>query len=183
MLISSSESTYWRNSSIPSRACFIRFGPSVLNGKVTMATVRISISLAALAITGAAPVPVPPPIPAVIKTILVPSRLNTSTISSKLSSAASRPRSGLFPAPSPSVNFSPKRTLIGTGLRYRAWRSVLQTMNDTSAMPRSYIWFTALLPPPPTPVTMMIDGVILGRSNSIISGILLFSCSGIYLFN
>lgn len=36
---------------------------------VTIPTVRISISLAVLAMIGAAPVPVPPPIPAVINTI------------------------------------------------------------------------------------------------------------------
>ena len=41
------------------------------------------------------------------------------------------------------------------------------------------MWLTALLPPPPTPVTMMIEGEILGRSNSMISGI--FSCCGIIL--
>ena len=53
----------------------MRLGPSVLKGIVTMATVRMPNSRAALAITGAAPVPVPPPIPAVMNTILVPSRL------------------------------------------------------------------------------------------------------------
>lgn len=36
-----------------------------------------------------------------------------------------------------------------------------------------------IAPPPPTPVTMMIEGEILGRSNSMISGI--FSCCGIIL--
>ena len=43
------------------------------NGIVTIPIVSMPRSLATRAITGAAPVPVPPPIPAVMKTILVPS--------------------------------------------------------------------------------------------------------------
>ena len=74
-----------------------------------------------------------------------------------LSSAAARPRSGLLPAPNPSVRLSPSRIRIGTGLRSSACRSVLQTMNETSVIPNLYMWFTALLPPPPTPTTMMMD--------------------------
>ena len=62
-------------------------------GMVTIPTVRISISFAMRAMTGAAPVPVPPPIPAVMNTILVPS-FSWFLISSILSSAASRARSG-----------------------------------------------------------------------------------------
>ena len=60
------------NSSNPSTAVLIFFGPSKEKGRVTTPTVRIFNSLAALAITCEAPVPVPPPIPAVIKTILLP---------------------------------------------------------------------------------------------------------------
>ena len=73
---------------------------------MTIPTVKISISLANLEITGAAPVPVPPPIPAVIKTILV---LVSSIFfrSSKLSTAAFSPISGFAPAPKPSVKEIP----------------------------------------------------------------------------
>ena len=60
------------NSSSPSKALLILFGPSYENGSVVTPTVRIFNSLAALAITCDAPVPVPPPIPDVIKTILAP---------------------------------------------------------------------------------------------------------------
>ena len=73
---------------------------------VTIPTVRISISLASFEITGAAPVPVPPPIPAVIKTILVLVS-NIFLKSSKLSTAACSPTSGLAPAPKPSVRLIP----------------------------------------------------------------------------
>lgn len=45
----------------------------------------------------------------------------------------------------------------------RACRSVLQTMNVTSLMPRSYIWFTALPPAPPTPKTIIMEGLFFGR--------------------
>ena len=71
-----------------------------------MATVRISKSLAAFAMTGAAPVPVPPPIPALMKTILV-LHSKTSTTSLMFSSAAIRPFKGQAPAPRPSVTETP----------------------------------------------------------------------------
>jgi hypothetical protein len=35
------------------------------------------------------------------------------------------------------------------------------------------MWFTALLPPPPTPITLMIELVSLGKSNSIFPQIML----------
>ena len=81
---------------------------------VTIPIVRMPKSFATRAITGAAPVPVPPPIPAVMKTMRVPS-LNKSCIKSMLSSAALRATSGLLPAPKPPVVSSPNCTLIGTG--------------------------------------------------------------------
>ena len=73
---------------------------------MTIPTVRMSNSIAILAIIGAAPVPVPPPIPAVIKTILV-FEFNMAFISSKLSIAAFSPISGFAPAPKPSVKLTP----------------------------------------------------------------------------
>jgi hypothetical protein len=57
------------------------------------------ISLATRAITGAAPVPVPPPMPAVMNSMCAPSM--AVRMSSTASSAASRPFSGLLPAPRP----------------------------------------------------------------------------------
>ena len=101
LLITSNASTCLLISSTPSSAWSIFLFPSKRNGMVTMPTVRIPISLAVLAIIGAAPVPVPPPIPAVIKAILQPS-FSMFFTSSKLSLAASRARSGRFPAPRPS---------------------------------------------------------------------------------
>ncbi len=90
------------NSSIPSSATrFLRF-PSKENGFVTTATVRAPISLLISAMTGAPPVPVPPPMPAVMKTMSLPSSI--FLISSMLSSAASLPISGFAPAPSPLVS-------------------------------------------------------------------------------
>ena len=82
-------------------------------------TVKMPMSLAALAITGAAPVPVPPPIPAVTKHILVPFS-SILVISAMLSFAAFNPISGSAPAPNPSVSDAPSCTLFGTGLWYRA---------------------------------------------------------------
>ena len=102
LLITRSASTCFAISSTPSRAWSIFFGPSKRKGIVTIPTVRIPISLLSRAMTGAAPVPVPPPIPAVINVIFVPSS-SMRLISSMLSIAASRARSGRLPAPRPSL--------------------------------------------------------------------------------
>ena len=90
---------------MPACATFIRFPPSSLNGRVTTATVRMFMLFAMSAITGAAPVPVPPPIPAVMKSMSAPSII--SAMRSRSSIAASRPISGLAPAPSPRVSAAP----------------------------------------------------------------------------
>ena len=159
MFITSRASTFCAIFSTPVSACRIFFLPSHSNGMVTMPTVRIPISLAMRATTGPAPVPVPPPIPAVMNTILVPS-LSMCFISSSLSSASWRPFSGLFPAPSPSF---PSCRCTGTGESLRAFLSVLQRTNVTSCIPSRYMWFTALPPPPPTPMTFI---MLLGLSGS-----------------
>ena len=78
---------------------------------VTMPIVNMPMRLASPAMMGAAPVPVPPPIPAVIKTIFVPSSSNWC-IKSMLDWAASRPTSGSEPAPKP---LSPKGSFTLTG--------------------------------------------------------------------
>ena len=95
------ESTCFSSAVMPWSATWVRRRPSKPNGRVTIATVRIPISLAISATTGAAPVPVPPPMPAVINTMSVST--STSAIASRSSSAALRPTSGLAPAPNPLV--------------------------------------------------------------------------------
>ena len=106
LFIITKESTVFRNFSIPWWACAFLILPSNSKGMVTIPTVRMSISLAILAMMGAAPVPVPPPIPAVINTILVFDD-NMVRISSRLSTADCSPISGLAPAPKPSVKCTP----------------------------------------------------------------------------
>ena len=172
LLITNRASTCWAIRSTPSSAWMIFFSPSKIKGMVTIPTVRISISFAMRAMTGAAPVPVPPPIPAVMNTILVPS-FSCALISSILSSAASRARSGRLPAPSPCVMLRPSCSFTGTGDSANAWLSVLQRTNVTSWMPSRYMWFTALPPPPPTPITLMIFGESVGKSNCTISSIII----------
>ena len=68
---------------------------------MTTPTVKMPRSRVDLAITGAAPVPVPPPMPAVMNTMWL--FWMWSMISSLASAAASRPISGLDPAPRPWV--------------------------------------------------------------------------------
>ena len=159
MFITSRASTFFAIRSTPARALRIFFFPSHLNGIVTIPTVSMSIDLAMRATSGPAPVPVPPPIPAVMNTIFVPS-LSMLRISSSLSSAFCFPVSGLFPAPSPS---SPSCRCTGTGESSSAFLSVLHSTNVTSCMPSLYMWFTALPPPPPTPMTFI---MLLGFSGS-----------------
>ena len=69
-----SESTFLVSSAMPWSATIERLLPSIWNGRVTTATVRMPSSRAICATTGAAPVPVPPPMPAVMNTMCTPSR-------------------------------------------------------------------------------------------------------------
>ena len=146
-------STHSRSASRPRSACACRFRPSNLNGLVTTATVSAPSSLARLAMTGAAPVPVPPPSPVVTKIMSAPS--SDWMILSVSSSAACRPTFGSAPAPSPFVSLLPICSLIVAGLVRSACRSVLATMNSTPSRPTCTMRLTALLPPPPTPMTLM----------------------------
>ena len=113
--------------------------------------------------TGAAPVPVPPPIPAVMNTICVFTPKD-SMISFIFSSAALRPTSGFEPAPLPAVSAFPICILFGIGLLSNACASVLQMKKSTPSIPSRYIWLTAFPPPPPTPITLMIEDLSFGNS-------------------
>mmetsp|Transcript_29623 Transcript_29623/g.64653 ORF Transcript_29623/g.64653 Transcript_29623/m.64653 type:complete len:251 (+) Transcript_29623:199-951(+) len=126
-----SVSTFRLSSLMASIAWSWRRRPSKLKGVVTMPTVRMPRDLATPAITGAAPLPVPPPMPAVTNTMSAP--LTTLSTSSRLSSAARLPISGLPPAPSPRVSIAPicKCCVLGTGEVARAWESVLTIQNST----------------------------------------------------
>ena len=134
------------------------------NGIVTTPIVRSPRSLATLATTGAAPVPVPPPIVAVTNTIFVRSSSSWLMLSMLLSASA-RPTSGLLPAPRP----APSCNFTGTGDCFSEALSVLQTANDTPWMPSLYMRLTALQPPPPTPITLMMSCIMsstMPKSNS-----------------
>mmetsp|Transcript_25383 Transcript_25383/g.54605 ORF Transcript_25383/g.54605 Transcript_25383/m.54605 type:complete len:299 (+) Transcript_25383:592-1488(+) len=152
-------STFSRSLSIASVACLIRRRPSNANGLVTMATVKAPLSLLISATTGAAPLPVPPPMPDVMKHKSAP--LTMALISSRDSSAARRPISGSPPAPRPRVTEDPMfRIWAPLALeRPRAWASVLMAQNSTPPMRVSSIRSTALLPPPPTPNTLITHGL------------------------
>ncbi len=157
LLIISRVSTYLRISSAPASALLIFFMPSNRKGMVTMPTVSRPRSRAMRATTGAAPVPVPPPIEAVMNTMSV-SSVKRRSMSAALSSAAWKAFSGMFPAPRPLVTVGPMRTLVGTGERRRACWSVFITTNDTHWIFCLNMWLTALLPPPPTPITIIRSG-------------------------
>ncbi|MNU85690.1 hypothetical protein D3C71_754360 [compost metagenome] len=158
-----SESTLASSSARPASALVMRRPPSQSKGLVTTPTVRMPISLATRAITGAAPVPVPPPMPAVMNSMCAPSM--AARMSSTAASAASRPFSGLLPAPRPLM---PSWMFLCALLRCRACASVLAQTNCTPCTPRSIMWATALPPPPPTPITL-ICVPWLNSSTSIIS--------------
>src|ERR1700722_19026517 len=146
-------STYCCSSSIPWSAARERRAPSNPNGLVTTPTVRMFRSRAIRAMTGAAPVPVPPPIPAVMNTMWAPSRCRYS--SSAASSAAALPTSGLAPAPRPCVICGPNWIRRSARLCISCCASVFATTNSTPWRFAAIMLSTALVPPPPTPITVM----------------------------
>ena len=90
---------------MPSSALFLRLRPSKVKGLVTTATVSAPTSFIAISATMGAP-----PSPQVINTMSAPA--SASAMSSRDSSAALRPTSGLAPAPRPRVRSVPMCTLI-----------------------------------------------------------------------
>ncbi len=139
---------------MPCSAWLRRRRPSNEKGLVTIPTVSAPISSRAIsATTGAAPVPVPPPSPAVTNTMSASA--SASRISERDSSAAWQPTSGFAPAPKPRVISSPMWMVVSASESRSAWRSVLTAMNSTPLMPASTMRFTALVPPPPTPTTLI----------------------------
>ena len=146
-------STHSLKAAMPDSACVMRFLPSNPKGFVTIPTVSIPSSLAMEATTGAAPVPVPPPMPAVMK-IISAVRI-AAVISSRDSSAAALPLSGLPPAPIPDVVFSPIWIFWLAFDLIRAALSVLIAINSTPRTPASTMRLTAFPPPPPTPTTLI----------------------------
>src|SRR5262245_16209835 len=148
-----SVSTLALSSRRPSSAWRQRRFPSKMNGFVTTPTVRQPSSFATRATTGAAPVPVPPPMPAVTKIMSAPPRC--SAMRSTSSRAARFPTSGLPPAPRPRVSFSPSWSLTGERLVRSACASVLAARKSTPGSPAAIMVLTALLPPPPTPITLI----------------------------
>src|SRR5690606_27298885 len=71
------------------------------------------------------------------------------------SSAAFSPISGLAPAPRPLVRWSPIWIRTSARLVASTCASVLAATNSTPLRPVSIMRFTALLPPPPSPMTLM----------------------------
>src|SRR5690348_5545608 len=160
------ESTCCLSWSIPIAATFWRL-PSKLKGLVTTATVRMPISRAISATTGAAPVPVPPPMPAVTNSMSAP--LMSSSMRSRSSSAASRPTSGLAPAPRPLVTVVPSCIVVLARFLLSACASVFIEMNSTPCTPLLIMWSTAFPPQPPTPTTLITASGDWLSSSSIIS--------------
>ncbi|POF61599.1 hypothetical protein KMAL_27910 [Novacetimonas maltaceti] len=148
-----SVSTNCWSSAIPASADLARRPPSKVKGFVTTPTVRMPRSRAMRAMTGAAPVPVPPPMPAVMKIMCAPSRWRDS--SSHASSAAARPISGFAPAPRPCVRWGPSWMRRSALLWDSCCASVLATTNSTPCSCMLIMLSTALVPPPPTPNTVM----------------------------
>ena len=112
--------------------------------------------------TGAAPVPVPPPMPAVMNSMSAPSII--SAMRSRSSIAASRPISGLAPAPRPRVSAAPSCSCAGAVERFNACASVFAHRNSTSQSPLEIMCSTALPPQPPMPITLMMAPSCVGWS-------------------
>ncbi len=129
--------------------------PSNSNGRVTTPTVSAPISFLAIsAITGAAPVPVPPPSPAVTNTMSAP--FSASLMSSRDSAAAPKPTSGFAPAPRPLRRVVADVELdVGIAHRERLGVGVRGDELDPAQARVDHPADTALVPPPPTPTTLM----------------------------
>ena len=134
---------------------------------MTIPTVSMPRSLQIFAMIGAPPVPVPPPIPAVINAILVFTS-SMRFISSNDSSVACLPISGLAPTPRPCVRCGASWIRLGIALLANACASVLQIIKLQPSITWLCMWLTALPPPPPTPITFIMDDFSLGRSKCII---------------
>ena len=175
LLIMSRASTFLRISSTPFNALTIFAFFSNIKGMVITPIVSMPIFFATPATTGAEPVPVPPPIDAVTNTIFVPS-LKRCSMSAIFFSASERPTSGFPPAPRPSPNI----IFVGTGEGASDFESVLHTASETPLISSSYMFRTALQPPPPTPITLIIlcmrssTGPKTSRTLSIISFSIIF---------
>ena len=133
---------------------FLRL-PSKLNGSVTTPTESVPRSCAILATTGAAPVPVPPPRPAVTKTRSAP--FIASRILSFASRAAFSPSAMLPPVPRPFVRSSPICSVSTPSSATRA-SCLASVLMATRSMSSSLWWpmrIRTLLPPPPTPNTLI----------------------------
>src|ERR1035437_11102613 len=142
---------------MPSSAFFMRWRPSKPNGLVQTAMVNAPAALAAWATIGAAPVPVPPPMPHVTNTMPVSPTI--SFISSRLSSADLMPLVGSPPAPRPRVRRLPICRRSDGSDRARACASVFIVMNSTPRTSFLTMRVTALQPPPPTPMTLILAGL------------------------
>ena len=83
--------------------------------------------------------------------------------------AACAPISGFAPAPKPEVKLAPNCILLGTELFSNACESVLQITKSTPLICCVNMWFTALLPPPPTPITFIVLDCVFGMLNEMLS--------------
>ena len=97
--------------------------------------------------------------PAVTNTMSAPA--STSAMASFTSSEASRPRSGLAPAPSPRATLLPSCSFTWARLAASACTSVLAAMNSTPSSRPATMVLMALPPPPPTPMTLILAAVSL----------------------
>ena len=86
---------------------------------------------------------------------IISAPVKASSISFLLSRAASRPISGLLPAPNPSVRLAPNCILTSAFELFNTCKSVLATINSTPFTPDSTILLTAFPPPPPKPITLI----------------------------
>ena len=136
----------------PARPGRPRLRPSKANGRVTTPTVSAPSSRAISAITGRRRCRCRRPCRRSRTPCRRPSAPPSARRGSRRGLAADR---GSAPAPRPARDLGADVDL-DVGVAHRsAWASVLTAMNSTPRRPASTMRLTALVPPPPTPTTLM----------------------------
>ena len=146
-------STFLASASMPVSAWLARLRPSKVKGLVTTPTVSAPSSRAISAMTGAAPVPGAAALAGGDEHHVGALEDLADLVPALLGRRA--PHLGIRARAQPRVILPPMWSFTSASHISSAWASVLTAMNSTPLSPASTMRLTALVPPPPTPTTLI----------------------------